>query len=89
MVTVQSLDYNSIKVTGGSSVDIEAPKETVVWKDGKETKYEDLYLSGLMAGTQALLQYTASGELEYIFLRSSAKTDSGTRVIKNVPQLRR
>ena len=85
VVTVQSLDYNSIKVTGGSSVDIEAPKETVVWKDGKETKYEDLYLSGLMAGTQALLQYTASGELEYIFLRSSAKTDSGTRVIKNVP----
>ena len=26
VVTVQSLDYNSIKVTGGSSVDIEAPK---------------------------------------------------------------
>ena len=85
LVTVQSLDYNSMKVTGGSSVDIESPKETVVWKDGKETKYEDLYLSGLTAGTQALLQYTAAGELEYIFLRSSAQADNSTRVIKNVP----
>lgn len=85
VVTIQSLDYNSIKISGGSSVSIEEPKDTVVWKDGKETKYEELYLSGMAAGTQALLQYSAAGELEYIFLRSSAKSDSTTRVVKNKP----
>lgn len=85
VVTIQSLDYNSIKISGGSSVSIEEPKDTVVWKDGKETKYEEFYLSGMAAGTQALLQYSAAGELEYIFLRSSAKSDSTTRVVKNKP----
>lgn len=85
VVTIQSLDYDAMKISGGTSVSIEKPKDTVVWKDGKETKYEELYLSGLTAGTQALLQYSASGELEYIFLRSSAKSDSTTRVVKNKP----
>ena len=85
VVTIQSLDYDAMKISGGASVSIEKPKDTVVWKDGKETKYEELYLSGLTAGTQALLQYSASGELEYIFLRSSAKSDSTTRVVKNKP----
>ena len=85
VVTIQSLDYDAIKISGGSSVSIDAPKDTVVWKDGKETKYEELYLSGMAAGTQALLQYSAAGELEYIFLRSSAKSDSTTRVVKNKP----
>ena len=85
VVTIQSLDYDAMKISGGSSISIEKPKDTVVWKDGKETKYEELYLSGLTAGTQALLQYSASGELEYIFLRSSAKSDSTTRVVKNKP----
>ena len=85
VVTIQSLAYDSMKVTGGSSISIEKPKETVVWKDGKETKYEDVYLSGLTAGTQAVLQYSAAGELEYIFLRSSSKTDSATTVVKNKP----
>ncbi len=85
VVTIQSLDYDAMNISGGASVSIEKPKDTVVWKDGKETKYEELYLSGLTAGTQALLQYSASGELEYIFLRSSAKSDSTTRVVKNKP----
>lgn len=85
VVTIQSLDYDAMKISGGASVSIEKPKDTVVWKDGKETKYEELYLSGLTAGTQAMLQYSASGELEYIFLRSSAKSDSTTRVVKNKP----
>lgn len=85
VVTIQSLDYDAMKISGGASVSIEKPKDTVVWKDGKETKYEELYLSGLTAGTQALLQYSASGELDYIFLRSSAKSDSTTRVVKNKP----
>ena len=85
VVTIQSLAYDSMKITGGSSISIEEPKDTVVWKDGKETKYEELYLSGLAAGTQALLQYSAAGELEYIFLRSSAKSDNTTRVVKNKP----
>lgn len=85
VVTIQSLDYDAMKISGGSSISIEKPKDTVVWKDGKETKYEELYLSGLTAGTQALLQYSAAGELEYIFLRSSAKSDSTTRVVKNKP----
>lgn len=85
VVTIQSLDYDAIKISGGSSVSIDAPKDTVVWKDGKETKYEELYLSGIAAGTQALLQYSAAGELEYIFLRGSEKADDSTRVIKNVP----
>lgn len=85
VVTIQSLAYDSMKVTGGSSISIEKPKDTVVWKDGKETKYEEVYLSGLVAGTQAVLQYSAAGELEYIFLRSSAKTDSATTVVKNKP----
>lgn len=85
VVTVQNLDYNSMKISGGSSISISEPKETIVWKDGKETKYEDLYLSGLAAGTQALLQYSSAGELEYIFLRSSVKSDSTTRVVKNKP----
>ena len=85
VVTIQSLDYDAMKISGGSSVSIEKPKDTVVWKDGKETKYEELYLSGMAAGTQALLQYSAAGELEYIFLRSSAKSDSNTRVVKNKP----
>lgn len=85
VVTIQSLDYDAMKISDGSSVSIEEPKDTVVWKDGKESKYEDIYLTGLAAGTQALLQYSAAGELEYIFLRSSAKTDSATTVVKNKP----
>ena len=85
VLTVQSLEYDTLKATGGASVSIEEPKETVVWKDGKETTYEDVYLSGLTAGTQAVLQYSAAGELEYIFLRGSAKSDSTTRVVKNKP----
>lgn len=85
VITIQSLDYDAMKISGGSSISIEEPKDTVVWKDGKETTYEELYLSGMAAGTQALLQYSAAGELEYIFLRSSAKSDSTTRVVKNKP----
>ena len=85
VVTIQSLAYDSMKLTGGSSLSIEKPKDTVVWKDGEETKYEDLYLSGLAAGTQAVVQYSAAGELEYIFLRGSASTDSTTTVVKNKP----
>lgn len=85
VITIQSLDYDAMKISGGSSISIEEPKNTVVWKDGKETTYEELYLSGMAAGTQALLQYSAAGELEYIFLRSSAKSDSTTRVVKNKP----
>ena len=85
VVTIQSLEYDSMKLSGGSSISIDEPKDTVVWKDGKESNYEDIYLSGLAAGTQALLQYSAAGELEYIFLRSSAKTDSATTVVKNKP----
>ena len=85
VVTIQSLEYDSMKISGGSSISIDEPKETVVWKDGKESKYEDIYLTGLAAGTQAVVQYSAAGELEYIFLRSSAKTDSATTVVKNKP----
>lgn len=85
VITIQSLDYDAMKISSGSSISIEEPKDTVVWKDGKETTYEELYLSGMAAGTQALLQYSAAGELEYIFLRSSAKSDSTTRVVKNKP----
>lgn len=85
VITIQSLDYDAMKISGGSSISIEEPKDTVVWKGGKETTYEELYLSGMAAGTQALLQYSAAGELEYIFLRSSAKSDSTTRVVKNKP----
>lgn len=85
VITIQSLDYDAMKISGGSSISIEEPKDTVVWKDGKETTYEELYLSGMAAGTQALLQYSAAGELEYIFLRGSAKSDSTTRVVKNKP----
>lgn len=85
VITIQSLDYDAMKISGGSSISIEEPKDTVVWKDGKETTYEELYLSGMAAGTQALLQYSAAGELEYIFLRSSAKSDSTTRVVKKKP----
>lgn len=85
VITIQSLDYDAMKISGGSSISIEEPKDTVVWKDGKETTYEEFYLSGMAAGTQALLQYSAAGELEYIFLRSSAKSDSTTRVVKNKP----
>lgn len=85
VVTIQSLEYDSMEISGGASIAIDEPKDTVVWKDGKETKYEDIYLSGLAAGTQALLQYSAAGELDYIFLRSSSKTDSATTVVKNKP----
>lgn len=85
VVTIQSLAYDSMKLTGGSSLSIEKPKDTVVWKDGEEATYEDLYLSGLAAGTQAVLQYSAAGKLEYIFLRSSSETDSATTVVKNKP----
>lgn len=85
VVTIQSLEYDAMKISGGASIAIDEPKDTVVWKDGKETKYEDIYLSGLAAGTQALLQYSAAGELDYIFLRSSSKTDSATTVVKNKP----
>ena len=85
VVTIQSLEYDSMKLSGGSSISIDEPKDTVVWKDGKESNYEDIYLSGLAAGTQAVVQYSAAGELDYIFLRSSVKADSATTVVKNKP----
>ena len=87
VITIQSLNYDSIKATGGETVKVEEPKETVVYRNGEESKYEDAYLNGVSAGTQALLQYSAAGELEYVFLRSSAQADTSVRVIKNRPNM--
>lgn len=87
VVTLQSLAYDSMKTTGGGSeIDIDDPAEVPVWQPDKDaTTYDKLYLSGAAAGTQAVLQYSAAGELEYIFLRSSAKSEGSTQVIKNQP----
>lgn len=86
VVGILSLEYDRIRVSGGEDVEIEKPKEAVVWKDGEETTYEQLYLSGVPSGTQALLQYSAAGELDYIFLRQAASSNSSTtQVVKNRP----
>lgn len=85
VVSILSLEYDRLKVSGGSDVEIEKPKEAVVWKDGEETTYEQLYLSGVSSGTQALLQYSAAGELDYIFLRQPSSSSSSTQVVKNRP----
>lgn len=85
VVSILGLNYDSIKVSGDKIIKIDEPKNTIVWKDGDQTTYEEVYLAGLTAGTQAVFQYSAGGELEYIFLRDSVKTDSATRVVKNNP----
>lgn len=86
VVSILSLDYDGMKVSGGTAVSVDKPKEAKVYQDGKdETTYEQMYLKGAAAGTQAVLQYSAAGELEYIFLRGSAKADDSTRVVKNKP----
>ena len=87
VITVQSLSYDSIKATGGESVKVEEPTDTLVYRNGEESKYEEAYLNGVAAGTQALLQYSAAGKLEYVFLRTSAQADSPVRVIKNKPNM--
>ena len=71
VVGILSMAYDSMKVSGGGTVDIDEPEKTEVWQDGKATTYDKVYLSGLAAGTQAVLQYSAAGELEYIFVRTA------------------
>ena len=86
VVGILSMAYDSMKVSGGGTVDIDEPEKTEVWQDGKATTYDKVYLSGLAAGTQAVLQYSAAGELEYIFVRTAAgRTDNSTTVVKNKP----
>ena len=86
VVSILSLGYDSMKVSGGAAVSIDKPKAAKVYQDGKEeTTYEQMYLKGTAVGTQAVLQYSAAGELEYIFLRGSVKADNSTRVVKNKP----
>ena len=85
VVGILSMAYDSMKVSGGGTVDIDEPEKTEVWQDGKATTYDKVYLSGLAAGTQAVLQYSAAGELEYIFVRTAAgRTDNSTTVVKNM-----
>ena len=56
VVGILSMAYDSMKVSGGGTVDIDEPEKTEVWQDGKATTYDKVYLSGLAAGTQAVLQ---------------------------------
>ena len=84
VVSILSANYNTLKLSDGTEVKIEEPTKAKVYQNGSETTYDKAYIN-LAAGTQAVLQYSASGELEYMFLRSTAKTDSSTTVLKNKP----
>ena len=87
VITIQGLDFDKIRATGGETVKVEEPTQTLVYRNGESTAYEKAYLNGVAAGTQALLQYSAAGELEYVFLRTSAQADSTVRVLKNKPNV--
>lgn len=84
VVSILSSNYNTLKLSDGAEIKINEPTKAKVYQNGSETTYDKAYIN-LGAGTQAVVQYSASGEIEYIFLRSTAKTDSSTTVLKNKP----
>ena len=84
VVGILSTGYNFVKLSGGEEVKI-AEAGTPVYRDGQDnTTFEKIYLN-LTPGSQAVLQYSAAGELEYLFLRSASKVDDSTRVLKTKP----
>ena len=87
VVTIQSLSYDGIRATGGETVAVSDPENTPVWRNGQSSSYEEAYLNGIAAGTQALLQYSSTGTLAYVFLRTSAPEDTSVRVLKNKPNI--
>lgn len=64
VVGILSMAYDSMKVSGGGTVDIDEPEKTEVWQDGKATTYDKVYLSGLAArdpGGVAVLRRRRAG----------------------------
>lgn len=85
VVSVLTPGYNFLKLSGGEEIKISTPATVKIYRDGQEdTTYDKTYLN-MAPGTQAVLQYSAAGELEYMFLRSGSKVDNSTRVLKNKP----
>lgn len=84
VVSVLSATFSALKLSDGTEIKIEDAAKTTVYEDNSETTYDKVYIN-LAAGSQAVLQYSASGELEYMFLRNAAKADSSTTVLKNKP----
>lgn len=82
VVGILSAKYDRFTIPGGE--ELEVKPGTKVWQDGTETTYQDVYLN-LKPGTQALMQYSAAGELEYVFLRDSIAADDTTKVLKSKP----
>lgn len=82
VVGILSAKYDSFTIPGGETVKVKPA--TTVWQDGEQKSYKDVYLN-LKAGTQALLQYSAAGELEYVFLRDAAASEDATQVLKTKP----
>ncbi len=76
---VGMLTYAYTYVKAADGAEIKVKPETPVWKDGEKKTYKDLWQS-LSAGTQGLFHYTAAGELDYIFLRTSSKLADQTQV---------
>lgn len=84
-VNIISLKYDAIKGTGGESITIDKPASAVVWRNGESTTFDKLYLEGVRSGTQALLQYSAEGDLEYVFLRDTVSaSDNSTIVLRSM-----
>ena len=82
VVGILSAKYDRFTIPGGEELKVKP--ETTVWQDGTKKTYQDVYLN-LKSGTQALMQYSAAGELEYMFLRDSVAADDATKVLKTVP----
>lgn len=78
-VALSTAKYDSMTISGGESIKVDP--DTTVWKDGKQSAWSASYQS-LRAGAQLLLQYSAAGELEYVFLRELTSDESSTTVLK-------
>lgn len=65
--------------------EIKVAEDAVVWKDGKQEVYKDIYQNGIRSGDQALLYYNSIGELQYIFLSVSDVSKDTAMVAKNKP----